>query len=591
MNFVKKNDWFSLYNSNQNYYNEIQDFNKKRRLVGDMANYSESNNYIDKTMKYFNLRRYFSIFSLVVIILLTIILSGVVYWNQKKVLIEYSISSAMMFAQQINVSINKKFIEFHLSSDNNLQINKDALLLLQLDTVAESFLKEYGDIKKIKIFNRERKIIYSSDVYDIGFINASKHLKMALTGKPATELTRYDEEITEDTTDTGNKFSLDILEVYVPIYKNLNNPVQEEIIGAFEIYKDVSLVYHLTKKEFYKVPLLLFFSMGLLYLFLQIVIKKASNLINKQNEKIELYNLELTEAQQRIKKAINDVIENRNFHVRLQADNLLKCWEVKNCKHVGCPSYKSENLRCWQVSGTFCGNKVQGYFANKYGDCRKCEVYQNAFKDRISMIGESFNNMMVLLENEREELQKLNDKLNVLIDTDPLTETGNRRSFQKRMESIHLLSLRYNHPYSIIICDVDYFKSYNDTYGHQKGDYALVSIANIMKTSVRRTDEIFRWGGEEFIIILPEQNLLASLKVAENLRAAVESLGIPHLGSSSRILTISVGVACNIADNVKYISWENVVKQADDELYNAKAAGRNCVYPDVNMKNISDEKT
>lgn len=328
----------------------------------------------------------------------------------------------------------------------------------------------------------------------------------------------------------------------------------------------------------------------MLYLFLQIVIKKASDIINKQNEKINLFIIELKEAQQRIKVAIDNVIENKSFHVRLHSDNLLKCWEVKHCTQVGCPSYKSENLRCWQVSGTFCGGKVQGFFANKFGDCRKCEVYQNAFKSRITMIGESFNNMMVLLENKHQELEKLNEKLNVLIDTDPLTETGNRRSFQKRMESIHLLSLRYNHPYSIIICDVDCFKSYNDTYGHQKGDYALVSIANAMKTSIRRTDEIFRWGGEEFIVILPEQTLMAAIKVAENLRAGVEMLGIAHAGSPSKVITVSVGVTCNLADNVKYFSWESVIKQADDELYRAKSAGRNCVYPSVNIKNISDGK-
>ncbi len=263
---------------------------------------------------------------------------------------------------------------------------------------------------------------------------------------------------------------------------------------------------------------------------------------------------------------------------------------MKDCKQIGCPSYKAENLRCWQVAGTFCGGRVQGYFAQKYGDCRHCEVYQNAFKDRISLIGESFNNMMVLLENKHSEMKKLNEKLNIMIDTDPLTETGNRRSFQKRIESIHLMALRYNHPYSIVICDVDNFKTYNDTYGHQKGDYALISRANAMKTSIRRTDEMFRWGGEEFIIILPEQNLQSAVRVAETLRQSAEALGIPHLISSSGVLTISVGVACNIAENVKFISWENVIKQADDELYRAKGAGKNCVFPSVRISNNPEDK-
>jgi len=534
----------------------------------------------------FNLRRYFSLFSLVIIIALTIILSAIVYWNQRDSLIEYSISSAKIFAQQINTTINKQIINSELLKDNDLQIENDSFFILKLDDITGSFLKEYGDIKEIKIYNREGKIIYSSDPDDIGLVNKGINIKKALTGQTSTELTRQHTEFREDSSNRGKNFNVDILEIYVPLYRNLNNASQREIIGVFEIYKDISTVYQLIRKEFYKVPLLLLFSMSMLYLFLQIVIIKASKIINKKNEEINLYTTELTEAQQRIKSAIDRVIEDESFHIRLQSDNLLKCWEVKNCTHVGCPSYKSDNLRCWQVSGTFCGGTVQGFFASKYGDCRKCEVYQNAFKDRISLIGESFNNMMVLLESKHQELHKLNEKLNVLIDTDPLTETGNRRSFQKRMESIHLLSLRYNHPYSIIVCDIDYFKLYNDSYGHQKGDYALVAVANAMKTSVRRTDEIFRWGGEEFIIILPQQNLLAAIKVAENLRIAVELLGIEHTGSPSKIITISVGVACNIAENIKYISWENVIKQADDELYKAKSAGKNCVYPNVSIRNI-----
>jgi diguanylate cyclase (GGDEF)-like protein len=555
-----------------------------------MKIYSRLKNIIWKTDEKFNLRRYFSVLSFWVIITLTIILSSLVYWNQKSVLIEYSISSAMMFAKQINISINNKFENTGLLKGETLEIDPDSYLLLQLDSIADTFLKEFGDVKTIKIFNRGGRIIYSSNTEEVGRFSSSRYLEKALNGQTVSKFTKHATSLKEDPAKSEKTFDIDMLEIYVPIYKDINSPVQEEIIGAFEIYKDVSAIYNLTSKEFYKVPLLLFFSMSMLYLFLQIVIKKASVIIDKQHDEINLYNTELSEAHVRIQKGIDGIIENQSFNVRIQSDNLLKCWEVKNCKEVGCPSYKAENLRCWAVAGTFCRGKVQGYFANKYGDCRKCEVYQNAFKNRINIIGESFNNMMVLLENKHLELQKLNKKLNVLIDTDPLTETGNRRSFQKRMESIHLLSLRYNHPYSIIICDVDYFKSYNDTYGHQKGDYVLVSIANAMKTSIRRTDEIFRWGGEEFIIILPEQNLLAAIKVAENLRVGVEMLGIPHAGSPSKVVTVSVGVTCNLADNVKYFSWESVIKQADDELYRAKSAGRNCVNPDVNIKNISDGK-
>ncbi|RJQ44660.1 MAG: GGDEF domain-containing protein [Nitrospiraceae bacterium] len=555
-----------------------------------MTIYLQSSFNTEGPQKRFNLRKYFSHFSIGIIIVLTVILSALVYWNQRETLIEYSISSAKDFARQLNNRIHDDFIEANLQRYSYLRIDPSSEQYLQLDKIAETFLHDYSDIKKVKIFNLQGEVIYSTDPKDIGLTSEAEALKRSLTGLVFSELTRKGSQFSGKSDNRGMQSTFDIIEVYTPIYKNITNASPDEVVGAFEIYKDVSPIFNLMRAEFYKVPLLLILSMGVLYLFLQIIIRNANSIINRQHDEIDMHRAELEEAQKRIKKAIDQVIEHESFHVRLQCDNLLKCWEVKNCDQQGCPSYKSENLRCWQVSGTFCGGNVQGFFAQKFGDCRKCEIYQNAFKDRISLIGESFNNMMVLLETKHQQLKKLNEKLNVLIDTDPLTEVGNRRSFQKRMDSVHLLSLRYNHPYSIVICDVDMFKSYNDTYGHQKGDYALVSIANAMKASIRRTDEIFRWGGEEFILILPEQNLTTALKVAETLRGTVESLAIPHAGSPSKMLTLSLGVACNIAENVKYISWESVIKQADDELYRAKAAGKNCVYPVAGIQNAADNK-
>ncbi len=325
-----------------------------------MKDYLKSIKMLYGTEGNFNLRRYFSFYSLLIIVVLTVILSGIVYWNQRNALINYSISSATMFAHQINGDISRKIIDSALIKENNLLIEDNTNFLLQLDKISESFLNEYGDVKKMKIFDHEGKVVYSSDPNDIGLMNTGRNIKKTLTGQTVTELTRRYKEFQDDLSNKEKKYSIDILEIYVPIYSDLNNPVKEEIIGAFEIYTDISTVYQLISREFYKVPLLLLFSMGILYMFLQVVIKKASGIINKRDAEINLYTAELNEAQKRIKSAIDQVIEDQSFHIRLQSDDLLKCWEIKNCTHVGCPSYKSENLRCWQVSGTFCGGKVQG---------------------------------------------------------------------------------------------------------------------------------------------------------------------------------------------------------------------------------------
>ena len=531
----------------------------------------------------FDLRKYFSLFSIVIILILTIILSYVAFLYQKKALINYSISTVEVMATQFTNYIYDDFIAASLEAYGYLYIGEHSRQREKLDKITDSYLSLYNNIIKFKIFDLSGSVVYSTDSEDIGLLDTSGELMSALYGKTAAEVVRRKVSVKDKVTGKEKSYELNLLGVYVPIYKKVDNPSQNDIIGAFEIYKDISPFFNLMKREMYKIPLMLFFSMSVLHLFLRGVVKKADNIITKQKREIERHNTELEEAQKRIKDSIEQVIENGSFHIRVQGTNLINCWEFKKCKHTDCPAYQSSDLRCWQVAGTFSQGEVKGDCAKEYGDCRECEIYQYAFKDRINMIGESFNNMMALLESKHKELGRLNEKLNELVHIDPLTQVGNRRSFQKRMENIHLLAIRYERPYSIILCDVDNFKLYNDTYGHQKGDDILISIADTMKVSLRKTDEIFRWGGEEFVVILPEQNLSDALRVAENLRATIESLGLEHKGTDSGILTISAGVACNIAENVKYISWETILKQSDDSLYKAKSAGRNCVHPAMSI--------
>ncbi len=529
----------------------------------------------------FDLQKYFSVFSVCIILVLTILLSYLAFWYQKKALIDYSISTIEVLADQFKNRIYDDFIATSLETYGYLYIGEHSVKRAYLDKIADNYLSHFGDVLKFKVFDLGGSIVYSTDPEDIGTLESSDALMTALNGDTASMLTKRMFPLKGDDAGEEKSDSVDLLEVYVPLYRDVDNPKEGDIIGAFQISKNIGSLFNLMKREMYKIPLMLIFSMSVLYLFLQGIVKKADTIITKQKREIERYNAELEEAQKRIKASIEQVIENGSFHVRVQGSNLIKCWEFKKCKQLGCPSYQSSDLRCWQVAGTFCRGEVKGECVKQYGDCRKCDVYQYAFKDRINMIGEIFNNMMSLLEKKHKELGHLNKKLNKLVDIDPLTLVGNRRSFQKRMESINSFSIRYERPYSIVLYDVDNFKLYNDTYGHQKGDDVLTSVATTMKAALRRTDEIFRWGGEEFVVILPEQNLFDALKVAENLRVTVESLSLEHKGCDYKILTISAGVACNITESNEYLSWETVLKQADDELYKAKSAGRNRVSPET----------
>ncbi len=122
-------------------------------------------------------------------------------------------------------------------------------------------------------------------------------------------------------------------------------------------------------------------------------------------------NTELAKATGQISQLISSAEKERSFSVRFDNPGLNKCWEIKKCGSVDCPSYKSENLRCWQVAGTHCGGEVQGVFAQKFGRCEKCEVYKMARSGSLAGLGEAFNNMMAMLEQQVDEQRQLQEQL------------------------------------------------------------------------------------------------------------------------------------------------------------------------------------
>ncbi len=159
---------------------------------------------------------------------------------------------------------------------------------------------------------------------------------------------------------------------------------------------------------------------------------------------------------------------------------------------------------------------------------------------------------------------------------DKLTGLANRRNFDETLEREFKLAQRNKVPLSIIICDIDYFKLYNDRYGHQQGDDCLAAIAKIIsKIPARPTDKACRYGGEEFTLILPDTNLQGGLIVAENTRQAVFDENIQHQDSKvAACVTLSLGLA-TYTGQVK--TGTELLKAADEALYRAKGNGRNRV--------------
>ncbi|MHC6591681.1 GGDEF domain-containing response regulator [Arthrobacter sp. C152] len=159
--------------------------------------------------------------------------------------------------------------------------------------------------------------------------------------------------------------------------------------------------------------------------------------------------------------------------------------------------------------------------------------------------------------------------------TDPLTGLHNRLKLSEDLEQLHARSARYGEEYSVAMCDVDNFKSYNDLYGHQAGDLALRAVASALAAQVRKTDGVYRFGGEEFLLLLPRQDAAGAKATMERAFSAVGGLAIPHSGDPSGQLRLSAGISAFCAGHA--VGAETLLSEADAALYAAKAAGRNRV--------------
>jgi diguanylate cyclase (GGDEF)-like protein len=178
------------------------------------------------------------------------------------------------------------------------------------------------------------------------------------------------------------------------------------------------------------------------------------------------------------------------------------------------------------------------------------------------------------LQNYSAELEAANQKLEELSITDGLTGLANRRRFDEVLAAESARAQRTGQPLVILMIDIDWFKRYNDHYGHQAGDVCLSRVASVLKGSARRpSDLVARYGGEEFTVITADTDVDKAAKLADSLCIAVAALEMPHAQSLHGKITVSIGFAADVLDQEH--DGEALLKRADAALYQAKEAGRN----------------
>jgi diguanylate cyclase (GGDEF)-like protein len=180
------------------------------------------------------------------------------------------------------------------------------------------------------------------------------------------------------------------------------------------------------------------------------------------------------------------------------------------------------------------------------------------------------------LRDQNEALERLNRQLYEEGRVDSLTRVGNRLLMQEDLVALKARVDRYGHSICVALSDVDFFKRYNDTCGHLAGDEALRTVADCLQRECREGDSVYRYGGEEFLVVMPEQDLHSGRIAADRIRRSVEAMALPHPGKSpSGPITISSGVA--VLEPGTETDIADLLRRADAALYQAKETGRNRV--------------
>lgn len=266
----------------------------------------------------------------------------------------------------------------------------------------------------------------------------------------------------------------------------------------------------------------------------------------------------------------------------------ISCWRLKDCRAKDCPAYGKHGLRCWLVQNAKCCDRGELTGADKTERCEVCPVFKShsanaiegillvdnsqsgrPIEDKtISILSVIAHAVGIAINNSKTYTHALQEAIH-----DDLTGLHNRRYFNERLMDEVERAKRYKSEISLLLCDIDFFKNVNDTFGHPIGDEVLIWMGKIFRNRLRKTDIIARYGGEEFMIVLLNTGKDKAFDIAEDLRRTVAESPLP--GKEKVKVSISIGISTLGVDAG---SFDGLIRSADKALYCAKSRGRNRVY-------------
>ena len=237
----------------------------------------------------------------------------------------------------------------------------------------------------------------------------------------------------------------------------------------------------------------------------------------------------------------------------------LRCREIKGCTNKDCLSYNNVDYRCWLQAGTMCKTETHGEFAKKYGSCLKCDVFQMISRDPLRRL---YENIDILIYHLQERASSFHN----LAIIDPLTGLYNRHLFNEIIEREISRADRRLERLSFIMMDLDDFKNINDTLGHLTGDKVLTDAALLIRQAARREDLAFRFGGDEFLVLMTKSGCREAAHMIKRLQGSIDNWNIEKGRQLGCVMSISTGCAtCTQSCDI-----QAALSEADSKMYENK---------------------